>query len=234
MKFAVIAAGEGSRLAAEGISVPKPLVKVGGESLILRLCRIFHAQGAEEIDVIINEIHPQTEQFLLALMQRHPEYSIRLRVKTTPGSMISFSELAPFLGHAPFCLTTVDTVFDESEFSAYIQAFRANTSQALMAVTDFVDDERPLYVGTDEEMNVTGFFDEKSGCKYISGGIYCLHPSMLSSLQTCISAKRLRMRDFQRQLIADGHEVKAFPFKKILDIDHASDIQKAEAFLTLP
>ena len=41
MKFAIIAAGEGSRLAAEGIQEPKPLVKVGGECLIDRLIRIF-------------------------------------------------------------------------------------------------------------------------------------------------------------------------------------------------
>lgn len=36
MKFAIIAAGEGSRLAAEGITLPKPLVEVGGEPLIDR------------------------------------------------------------------------------------------------------------------------------------------------------------------------------------------------------
>ena len=39
MKYAVIAAGEGSRLAGEGIEVPKPLVRIGGECLIDRLIR---------------------------------------------------------------------------------------------------------------------------------------------------------------------------------------------------
>ena len=37
MKYAIIAAGEGSRLAREGIWEPKPLVEVGGERLIDRL-----------------------------------------------------------------------------------------------------------------------------------------------------------------------------------------------------
>ena len=41
MKFAVIAAGDGSRLASEGVSVPKPLAEVKGEKLIDRLIRIF-------------------------------------------------------------------------------------------------------------------------------------------------------------------------------------------------
>ena len=47
MKYAIIAAGEGSRLAAEGITVPKPLVEVNGEYLIDRLIRIFMQNDAE-------------------------------------------------------------------------------------------------------------------------------------------------------------------------------------------
>ena len=41
MRYAIIAAGEGSRLHQEGIAVPKPLVTVAGEMLIDRLIRIF-------------------------------------------------------------------------------------------------------------------------------------------------------------------------------------------------
>ena len=39
------------------------------------------------------------------------------------------------------------------------------------------------------------------------------------------------MRNFQRQLVKDGLRLKAYPFSKILDVDHASDIEKAETFL---
>ena len=41
MKYAVIAAGEGSRLVEEGIIEPKPLVRINGETMIDRLLRIF-------------------------------------------------------------------------------------------------------------------------------------------------------------------------------------------------
>ena len=41
MKYAIIAAGEGSRLASEGVEKPKPLVCINGEPLIDRLIRIF-------------------------------------------------------------------------------------------------------------------------------------------------------------------------------------------------
>jgi hypothetical protein len=39
------------------------------------------------------------------------------------------------------------------------------------------------------------------------------------------------MRNFQRQLVYDGLKLQAYPFSKILDVDHAEDIQKAEDFL---
>ena len=67
MKYAIIAAGEGSRLAAEGIDSPKPLVKVGGEYLIDRLIRVFMDNDAEEIVVICNDLTTLVAQHLVEL-----------------------------------------------------------------------------------------------------------------------------------------------------------------------
>jgi len=49
---------------------------------------------------------------------------------------------------------------------------------------DFIDDEKPLYVDTDEAMNITGFLDDdrERKCKFISGGIYGLTPSAFATL----------------------------------------------------
>lgn len=236
MKFAIIAAGEGSRLAQEGVDLPKPLVCLNGEPMIERLIRIFFDNDAEEVCVIVNRLHPQTEIFVRELMAQHPEWNIRLVVQTTPSSMHSFAELAPYLADAPFCLTTVDTIFREDDFRNYITAFRAALdagADGVMAVTDFIDDEKPLYIGTDEKMNIDGFYDERAArFRYISGGIYALSPAALQTLRRCMEEGRSRMRNFQRELIADGLRLKAHLFSKILDVDHAADIAKAEAFLT--
>lgn len=236
MKFAIIAAGEGSRLAQEGVDLPKPLVRLNGEPMIERLIRIFFDNDAGEVCVIVNRLHPQTEIFVRELMAQHPEWNIRLVVQTTPSSMHSFAELAPYLADAPFCLTTVDTIFHEDDFRNYITAFRAALdagADGVMAVTDFIDDEKPLYIGTDEKMNIDGFYDERAArFRYISGGIYALSPAALQTLRRCMEEGRSRMRNFQRELIADGLRLKAHLFSKILDVDHAADIAKAEAFLT--
>ena len=73
MKYAIIAAGEGSRLAAEGISEPKPLVQVAGECLIDRLIRIFMDNGADGIVVICNDRTPLVAQHLATLQHAASE-----------------------------------------------------------------------------------------------------------------------------------------------------------------
>ncbi len=239
MKYAVIAAGEGSRLAAEGVEAPKPLVKVGGEHLIDRLIRVFMANEAEEIVVICNDLTAQVSLHLVKLHQDGLEgrpVTLRFVDKSTPSSMHSFFEISSYLGDGPFCLTTVDTIFCEEEFGNYITAFRtavdSGEADGMMGVTDYIDDEKPLYVDVDGSMNITGFLDRSDDCRYISGGIYGLTGKAIATLKGCMERGESRMRNFQRALIKDGRRLKAYPFSKVLDIDHAGDIVKAEDFIS--
>lgn len=234
MKYAIIAAGEGSRLAQEGIKSPKPLVEVAGEKLIDRLLRVFIDNGASEVVAICNEQMTDV-QARMKQIQDEGQVPFRFIVKSTPSSMHSMWELSRWLGDEPFVLTTVDTIFRESEFADYIKTFHSLISRGeadgLMGVTDFIDDEKPLYVSTDDTLHITGFLDSCDAPKYISGGIYGLTPSSIDTLNRCIERGESRMRNFQRALVRDGLCLQAFPFSKVLDIDHASDIGKAEGFL---
>ena len=231
MKFAIISAGEGSRLSQEGVALPKPLVQLNGVAMIDRLIQIFVRNGADKIVVIINNEVPLTKEHLLEL-QQNSKVPLEVVIKTTPSSMHSFYELSKYLDDDKFCLTTVDTIFREDEFAKFIQYFRETDADGCMAVTDFIDDEKPLYISTDDHLNITGFHDAATpDCKYISGGIYCLTPPAIRTLHGCMERGMARMRNFQRQLVADGLNLKAYPFKKIVDVDHAEDIVKAETFL---
>ena len=126
MKYAIIAAGEGSRLAAEGVAEHKPLVRVHGECLVDRLLRIFASNGADDIFVICNEQYTDVASHLERLEregldgQRIP---LRHIVKSTPSSMHSFFELSKLIGEGPVVLTTVDTIFRPDDFAKYIAAF---------------------------------------------------------------------------------------------------------------
>ena len=229
MKFAIIAAGEGSRLAREGVKAPKPLIELQGIPIIERLVMLFASQGASSINIIINEQQPDTLQLLKRLQNQYP---INIVVKDTPSSMHSLHALSHLLRGEKFCLTTVDTIFKEQEFTEYIKSFECSTYDGLMAVTDFIDDEKPLYVDTDEDLNITAFADSPTAeSRYISGGIYGLQDNALDILDECMVSGIERMRNFQRSLVKGGLHLKAHPFNKIIDIDHAEDIAKAEEFL---
>lgn len=229
MNYAIIAAGEGSRLAQEGVALPKPLVKLNGKEMIRRLIDIFLENNAASVSIIVNNEMTQVQEYVSSLKLEVP---LNLVVKSTPSSMHSFFELRNFLRDGKFCLTTVDTIFKEEDFTRYIQAFiKDDTVDGMMAVTDYIDDEKPLYVAVDDTMIIQGFMDRSDDCKYISGGIYGLTPKAIDTLENCLATGQARMRNFQRQLVSDGLKLKAYPLGKIVDVDHAEDIKKAEQFL---
>lgn len=230
MNYAIIAAGEGSRLAQEGVAVPKPLVRLNGTPLIDRLIDVFLKNDASSVSIIVNNEMKEVQEHVKKMDLPVP---LHLVVKSTPGSMHSFYELSRFLQNGKFCLTTVDTIFKEEEFAGYIRTFSEDdTHDGLMAVTSFIDDEKPLFVATGPQRDITGFLDRDDGsCRYISGGIYCLNARALPVLNRSMACGITRMRDFQRQLVADGLRLQIYPFRKIVDVDHAADILTAERFL---
>lgn len=230
MNYAIIAAGEGSRLAQEGVAKPKPLVELQGEPMIGRLINIMLRCHAQSISIIVNEHMTEVREYLESLELPVP---LNLVVKTTPSSMHSLWHLSRAIPQGKFCLTTVDTIFREEDFKSYIDAFEADESHdGMWAVTPFVDDEKPLWVDVDDDMNITAFRDKPwEGAKYVSGGVYAMTDRAFTVLDNCIEQGISRMRNFQRALVEAGHHLQAYSIDKIVDVDHADDIVTAEAFL---
>lgn len=235
MTFGIIAAGQGSRLVEEGISTPKPLVKVGGIPMIERLIGIFRGCGAESINVVVNEEMTEVEEKLRQL-QKESDVPINIIRKTTPSSMHSLLALAENLKKGDRCIvTTVDTIFRPEEFQEYARRWEEtdlNETDALMGVTSYVEDEKPLYVETDPELNILAFRDAAwPEAKYVSGGLYGLSGTAFPVLEDCVASGNSRMRNFQRALIASGLRLKAHEFSKVIDVDHQGDIKAANDML---
>lgn len=233
MNFAIIAAGEGSRLVQEGIALPKPLVDLDGRPMIRRLIDIFCECGAENISIIVNEQMTQVREYLEAV-KAEINVPLNLVVKSTPSSMHSFCEVSSiFPEGSKFILTTVDTIFKADEFKKYADAFAADSNaDGYMAVTSFIDDEKPLYIDVDTNNTITAFRDQPwDGVRFISGGVYGLTSPALTVLQNCMNNGVSRMRNYQRALVEAGLKLKAYPFNKIVDVDHAGDIETAKAFI---
>lgn len=191
--------------------------------------------NATEIVVICNEQMSDVASHLKMIQDEGLNglhVPLRFVIKSTPSSMHSFYELRHFLRDEPFILTTVDTIFDEREFHDYVLSFQdkiAHGTDALMGVTDYIDDEKPLYVGVDNVMRINGYYDTpQADSRFISAGIYGLTAPSLNILEACIEKDESRMRNFQRALVAAGLRIEAFPLTKVFDIDHIDDIRKAD------
>ena len=239
MHYAILAAGQGSRLKNEGIPRPKPLVTLGGSTLLGRLGQLLSSRpDCSSLSVILNS-STAAEAERLGLSSELRLFD-NIVVADTAGSMDSLAALAPTLrrlsghGDSAFCLMTADSVWLPEEFDTYMDATRSGSADGYMAVTSYVDDESPLYVATDAREEITGFHDTPpEGWRYVSGGIYTLPMSTLDILDDCRSRGLHRMRDFQRALLRHSLRLRAIPFSRIIDIDHVSDLEAARRLLHL-
>jgi NDP-sugar pyrophosphorylase family protein len=229
MKFAILAAGEGSRLRKGGIHMPKPLVKVAGVPLIDRILNIIDGNRPESVACIINE---NGQELHTHLSGKKFTFPFKLKVKSTPSSLHSLFELYNFIERSPFCLLTVDSIFNEFEFRNFLNAAQLTGNIfGAIAVTDYIDDETPLYVNLNLNYEILEFSDSQNGCNWITGGIYYFKEDISSYLRESIEMGTMRLRNFLRFLLKSKKTLIGFPFSKIVDVDRISDVKEAENFL---
>ncbi len=232
MKAGIIAAGEGLRLRQDGVSTLKPLVKINGVSLIERLLSAFQSRGIEEVFIIINEDSREVKTFV---EQQQFSIPVHFHIKTTASSMHSLFELAPYLRDGSFLLSTVDTIFQPSELQAFLQYAMAKDSKGgadgILAVTEFVQDENPLWVHLDQHNRILQFGKGSFQLKYVTGGIYFFSSRIFNEMVEARLRNVSRLRNFLGLLLEKEYRLEGYKFSTIVDVDHIKDVQAAEQFL---
>lgn len=230
----ILAGGEGAWLSADGIDVPKPLVRVGGEPLVARLLAIFAALGCETLTCMVRADF--TAVFRL-LDGREFGPPLEVRPCRTPSSMHT---LAEGLGTVPpgvvFC-TMVDTVMPAADWRAVYAATArglAEGADAMLAVTPFVDDRSPLYVSTDGTGFVRAISDDALAPVLVTGGVYGFSTAARQAAAEAVGQGVQRMRGFLKWLVARGSRIGTITVPRIIDIDHESDLRLANAWLGSP
>lgn len=232
MKYGIIAAGLGSRLNEDGYPGFKPMVKIQGETLIERQIRIFNDNGASQIHIILNAAQMGLGGYIKELPS---EAGISIQYKNTESSFHSFYELVhPLEIGSGICISTIDPIYNENSFRNYINSFKQETElDGLMAVTTFIDDDKPLHVEVDSAHFITGFSGTAMPHQpFISGGVYCLRQSAIDLAPRALAEGVQKMRNYQQALVDNHLKIKAYPIGKIIDIDHLADIALADQFLS--
>ena len=228
MKAGILAAGQGSRFRQAGWNEPKPLIKLNGKPMIAHILDNLFQAGIEEVGILLNEEVPfdPVERYL---RERPDASQIRIWRKTTQSSFESFCYVMARLQKAPYLLTTVDTICKQTELQDLIRLESyPPLCDLVLAVTDFVHDESPLWVELTKKNRIQSIGESVSSKKHITAGLYLI----LKDLAQSASGKTFpALRYFLQHLAENNGTLWAKKFQMALDIDCPDDIQLGEKFL---
>jgi NDP-sugar pyrophosphorylase family protein len=219
----IIAAGQGTRLRADGYRMSKPMVPVGGSPLIELTLDRFRAAGIRQLAIIINEASHDCREWL---RDHTADFELDLIVRTTPSSYASFEIIAARLAGAPAVITTTDSVMPVGDFCAFVQtAARLGRDAIALGLTDHVDDEKPLWATLD----AAGEIRRLGGTHgtHVTAGLY----SLPGQRPPEPPHRFARLRDYLGWLVTEHPPVRGIVLPRVFDIDRARDIAAAEAEL---
>lgn len=256
VRAGVIAAGRGDRL-RHATHTLKPLVRVGGQTLVERVLVSLAEARPVEVVIIVNETSVAVKDHV---MESRPwPFTVRWIVETTPSSMHSFLRVVETLAEdgdrGPFLVSTVDTVAAPGAFGAFAAASRELDADVTLAVTPPADDDKPLLVrlgpdgscveaiGEAVRLEQDTTYQETVGLKpdttsqtdrtgiWASAGYYAVRPSVLREADEARHDGVGALRLFFERLLARGYRVQAVPVAGGIDVDRPADVRAAETFL---
>jgi len=229
MKAAILAAGRGERLSRAGVGVEKPLVSIGGKPLIARIIEAAASVGVTEAACVVNQMSVRLYDYLSTTAW---PLSMKVVRKTTENSLESFTCLAPSLGGEPFLLFTVDAVFRLSALARFLVGVRClGNGRGVLALTRFMDDERPLRIDIGADHKVRGVDVDAGASPYVTAGFYYFEPSVLDVLTDARTEGLDSLRKFFRFLSLRGYPLYGVRVSKTIDVDRPKDIEAAEEYV---
>ncbi len=179
MKAMILAAGRGERMRPLTDHIPKPLLKVGGKSLIVWHLERLAKAGFKE--VVINHAHlgEQIEQALGdgSVWGLNVQYSPETSALETAGGI---ANALPLLGDAPFLVVNGD-VFTEIDFGA-LQLVSPNLAHLVMV------DNPPQHPDGDFVVD-SGKVTNQGNHKLTFSGIGIYHPALFVDVERGQAAK---------------------------------------------
>ncbi|MBI3300032.1 MAG: NDP-sugar synthase [Elusimicrobia bacterium] len=225
----IIAAGLGERLAGLHPGLPKPLVPVGGKPLVHWVVSGLLDAGIERLVILFNSKGDAARD---ALKKDFPDAPIEFLRADTPTSFASFRLVAATLArkHDAFLMSTVDALIPPAEvrrfaYEALVPFPGMTEPAAAVALTHFVEDEKPLWADTDADGRVTAFGDAAIKQAAVTCGLYAMTKESARHLRESPEAPRLR--DWWTGL-SKSHPIRGVTLSDTVDVDRPEDLPAAE------
>ena len=225
----IIAAGDGSRLAQSHPATVKPLVPIAGRPLAHWIVDGLKSAGVKNLVVLTNSRGSAVGP---SLSTSFPEMAFDFICADTASSFESFRLVALRLAEAndAFLISTVDALIPSPDIQRFFNECRAARADAGLALTKFVDDEKPLWVDVDEVGLATAVGADAQSRSAVTCGLYYMTRAAAERLPP--ASAHARLRDFWTGLVRERARVAGVVLAKTLDVDRPQDVAAAAEFLT--
>lgn len=222
----VLAGGEGSRLLADGVTVPKALVPIGGVPQVVRMIAACRRSGCDDVTCAVRE------ELAGPVREAIADPSVRVVPLRTSTSLHTLDAALAAIPSGPVLCTLVDTVMPAADWDAMHDAatLALDGAAAVVAVTSFVDDASPLWADVDAD-GVVRAFGRRGARPLVTGGVYWLDARARAAAHAAVGAGVQRLRGFLGALLEAGLVVRAVEVTKIVDVDTSADLDAALALI---
>lgn len=228
---AILAAGRGQRLRPASAELPKPLIDLDDQPLLLRQIRMLARAGVGPIHVIVNS---ETHRLMHQRGLRLPD-QVELLVRDTANSMESLLGLGEQLAPGSFVLMTVDAVL----YGWDIQTFVTNATKIIanpqlrldgvLGVVKWRGDVNPLFAQIADDGIITAFGERQS--RMVTAGVYLLSTAIFAHAAEAHLRGLGAMRRFLAMLLEKAMRFAALEVPQAIDVDDAADLKAAREML---
>jgi NDP-sugar pyrophosphorylase family protein len=179
----ILAAGRGTRLAALGLAVPKPLVDVGGEPLLARQLRYLKREGVRRVVINAHHLSDAIESFAREY-EGPPEVSVVVE-PTLLGTAGGVRNVAAQLGDRAVIVLYGDVLVD-APLAPMLGFHHSLAAEATIGVyrTSLVEGKGTVTVREDGQ--VTAFREKASSrtieTALVNAGLYVLEPTLIAGI----------------------------------------------------
>jgi NDP-sugar pyrophosphorylase family protein len=184
--------------------------------------------GAGELTVLTNS---RGLGVPASLASRFPLMTFDFVTADTASSFESFRLVSLRLAARAdaFLVSTVDAIIPSDDVARFWEDCRARRGCAGLALTNFVDDENPLWADVDEGGFVTRLGGDAIARSSVTCGLYYM--TRQAAMRLPEPSAHARLRDFWRDLVISGEPVAGTILSKTLDVDRPEDVAAADSFL---
>jgi choline kinase len=231
LQGAIIAAGRGERLrVSTRDDLPKPLVELGGEAMLLRQARALLDAGAASVVAIVNS---ETARILgekaLAIPDR-----VRVVVRDTANSMETMLALGEVLVPGWFVAATVDAVIPQIELTRFVNEARRKiencgdkTMAGVLAVTRWRGEAKPLFADVMENGLIVRLGEGHTSM--VTAGVYFLSTRIFDCAGDARRAGLDALRRLLGMILEKGMRLDAIEIEGAIDVDEAADLAAARS-----